>query len=160
LSRSTRQSKELYQQKVLWLYNALGRPVSAVRELALEMVLANGSRDEASRVPDELYKAVRPMLSVSRGAVLALSTPIGKRGFFFDEYTRWEEAHRMGRKGEWEVVLATADQCPRISKEFLEEERESLGDRWYRQEYELAFLDSVDSVFRHDDVTAANRGDD
>src|SRR5262249_2111481 len=101
LSPTLRQSGELFRDKVLRLYNALGRPVPTVQESALQMQLANGSRvislpgdeqtirgysgvatlivDEASRVPDALYYAVRPMLAVSRGRLVALSTPFGKR---------------------------------------------------------------------------------
>jgi hypothetical protein len=43
LSPSQRQSGELFR-KVLDLYGALGRPVPAVRETALQLELANGSR--------------------------------------------------------------------------------------------------------------------
>ena len=38
--------------------------------------------DEASRVSDELYLAVRPMLAVGDGTLWLMSTPCGKRGFF------------------------------------------------------------------------------
>jgi hypothetical protein len=38
--------------------------------------------DEASRVPDDLYYSVRPMLATSNGRLVCLSTPRGKRGFF------------------------------------------------------------------------------
>ena len=39
--------------------------------------------DEASRVPDDLYRSVRPMLAVSKGRLIALSTYFGQRGWFF-----------------------------------------------------------------------------
>src|SRR6202043_502550 len=42
--------------------------------------------DEAARVPDDLYRAVRPMLAVSAGQLICLSTPYGKRGFFHDAW--------------------------------------------------------------------------
>ena len=35
----------------------------------------------------------------------------------------------------WERIRITADQCPRIPRTFLDEERASLGNRWFRQEY-------------------------
>jgi len=38
--------------------------------------------DEASRVDDELYRAIRPMLAVSNGRLILMSTPFGKRGHF------------------------------------------------------------------------------
>jgi hypothetical protein len=40
-----------------------------------------------------------------------------------------------------------ATECPRISGEFLREEREALGPWWYEQEYECRFKENVDSVF-------------
>jgi hypothetical protein len=108
LSPSLRQSSEMYRSKVKPLYNALGRPVPTTQESALSLELANGSRiislpgdestvrgysgvkllvvDEAARVPDDLYRAVRPMLAVSGGRLICLSTPWGKRGFFFEEW--------------------------------------------------------------------------
>lgn len=42
--------------------------------------------DEASRVPDELYVAVRPMLAVSGGRLILMSTPWGRPGHFFGEW--------------------------------------------------------------------------
>ena len=40
--------------------------------------------DESARVRDDLYKAVRPMLAVGGGDLWLLSTPAGKRGFFYE----------------------------------------------------------------------------
>jgi len=138
-------SGELFR-KVTDLYQALGRPVPTIRprDNLLKLELANGSRvvalpgneatvrrfsgarllviDEASRVPDALYRAVRPMLAVSRGRLVALSTPFGKRGWYHDE---WHGS------GNWQRVRITADQCARISPEFLAEERRALGERGY-----------------------------
>ena len=44
--------------------------------------------DEAARVLDELYKAVRPMLATGDGDLFVMSTPFGQRGFFWEEWTR------------------------------------------------------------------------
>src|SRR6516165_896861 len=95
--------------------------------------------DEASRAPDELYYAMRPMLAVSDGALWLMSTPWGKRGFFYEEWTNGGP--------EWERVRAAATQYPRIPSEFLEGERASLGERTFRQEYLCEFEDSVAGVF-------------
>ena len=103
--------------------------------------------DEASRVPDDLYRAVRPMLAISGGRLILMSTPFGKRGHFFQE---WDK----GGSG-WERICVTAPECPRISPEFLEEERESMGDCWFQQEYMCEFMDSQDSVFSYEQVMVA-----
>lgn len=91
------------------------------------------------------------MIAVSGGSLIALSTPWGKRGWFYEE---WESADNT-----WERVKITADQCPRISAEFLEQERRSLGEHWYLQEYFTEFRDVIDSVFNYDDVMAAKDDD-
>lgn len=103
--------------------------------------------DEASRVDDALYQAVRPMLAVSGGRIILLSTPFGKRGFFHHEWTEGGS--------EWERVLVTAEQVPRIPKAWLANERAAIGDWWYRQEYMCEFVETSDTVFRYDDVMAA-----
>ncbi|MDW7730687.1 MAG: terminase family protein [Bacillota bacterium] len=102
--------------------------------------------DESSRVDDALHYAIRPMLAVSGGRLLLLSTPFGKRGHFFEEWT--------SGKG-WEKIEIPASKCPRISKNFLAEEKRALGDWHYRQEYECQFMENIDSVFRTDDIEAA-----
>jgi hypothetical protein len=102
--------------------------------------------DEAARVDDELYFAVRPMLAVSGGALLMLSTPYGKRGVFFEEWT--------GGHG-WDRYEVPAGEVPRIGDAFLAEERRSLPEWVYRQEYECSFEETEDQVFTHDEVEAA-----
>jgi hypothetical protein len=151
LSPSQRQSGELFR-KVLDGYHALGEPVFAVRETQDVLELEDGSRvlalpsreetlrgfsgaqllviDEAARVPDALYYSVRPMLAVSRGRLVCLSTPFGRRGFFWRE---WQGA------GPWRRTCITSRDCPRITPEFIAEERRSMGDSWVRQEYECSF---------------------
>jgi hypothetical protein len=167
LSPSQRQSGELFR-KVVDLFGALGRPMGVSAESALRLELSNGSRvvslpgdeknirgfsgvallviDEAARVEDALYCSVRPMLAVSQGRLVALSTPFGKRGWFHDE---WHG------EGDWQRVQITAEQCPRISPQFLAEERQAIGQRWYQQEYQTLFVDTVDSVFSHADIHGA-----
>jgi hypothetical protein len=75
-----------------------------------------------------------------------LSTPCGKRGWFYDEWSG---------NGTWQRVKVTAAGCPRISPAFLSEERRALGERWYRQEYECSFEDTVGALFFSEDVQAA-----
>jgi hypothetical protein len=168
LSPTLRQSGELFRDKLLPLWRTLGRPLQTRPPTQLSLELANGSRvvslpsseggirgfsgvrllviDEAARVPDDLYRAVRPMLAVSGGRLIAMSTPFGKRGFFFEEWTSSRT---------WERVRITAEQCPRISPEFLREERQALGERWYAQEYCCSFEDTVAALFAYEDLVAA-----
>jgi len=103
--------------------------------------------DEASRVDDELYMATRPMLAVSHGRHVLMSTPFGKRGHFY-------EAWKNGGDN-WERIKFTAWENQRIDKAFLEEEKRTMGDWWFKQEYECEFMDSIDSIFTTGMVQAA-----
>jgi hypothetical protein len=87
--------------------------------------------------------AARTMLAVSRGRLVALSTPWGKRGSFHAEWTG---------AGPWERYEVPATQCPRITRDFLEEKRRSLGRHFYASEYECTFTDVVDQLFTYDDI--------
>ena len=167
VSPSLRQSQELFR-KALGAYRTLGRPVPPEAENQLSLHLENGSRieslpgkestvrgfsgvrlivvDEAARVPDELYVSLRPMLATSAGRLLALSTPFGSRGWWFD-------AWRSGNS--WERYEVPASEVPRISPEFLEEERATLGSWFFAQEYECRFMESETQAFRREDVEAA-----
>ncbi len=102
--------------------------------------------DEAARVPDELYFSVRPMLAVSKGRLVAMSTPFGRRGW-------WWEASRDN--AEWERYEIPATECPRISQEFLKEEQDSMGAWWFKQEYLCEFMDNATSAFSVEDIENA-----
>src|SRR5918994_6860009 len=167
LAPALRQSQELFS-KMASFYRDLGRPISPVAERKLSLELENRSRiitlpgsektvrgfsgaallvvDEAARVEDSLYYAVRPMLAVSGGCLVIVFDPFFKRGAFFEEWT-----NGIG----WERYEVPASQCPRISEAFLEEERRSLPRRVYRQEYECSFEETDDQVFSFEDVAAA-----
>jgi len=167
-SPGLRQSGELFR-KTLACFRRLGRPVPAEAETRLSLELVNGSRiislpgnesttrgysavslllvDEASRVADEMLAALRPMLAVSGGRLIAMSTPFGKRGW-------WHDAWEDGGPG-WERVRVDATQCPRISPAFLEDERRSLGDLAYRSEHLCEFCDTDRQVFGSDHIRAA-----
>ena len=106
--------------------------------------------DEASRVPDDLYHAVRPMIAANAHAALWLmSTPNGRQGFFYDE---WQQGGP-----EWTRIETPATECPRIRPEFVEEERRHLTDQKFRQEYLCEFIaadhayfdpEAIDDAFR------------
>jgi hypothetical protein len=130
------------------------------QESALRAQFANGSRvialpgserttrgyagakliilDEAARVDDDLLAALRPTMAVVDGSLIMLSTPFGKRGEFF---RAWSEGQG------WTKVRVPASMCPRLTQEFLDDERRELGAMRFSEEYELAFLEPDESVF-------------
>src|SRR5437868_9588708 len=150
LSRSQRQSSELFRKVIDFHQVVEGhalKTAGVAGRSALRLELTNGSRivslpghegtirsysgvrllviDEAARVPTDLYRAVRPMLAVSGGRLIILSTPFGKRGFFYDAWANGG--------ADWERVEVAADRVPRIPAAFLEQERRGLGEAWFRQ---------------------------
>jgi hypothetical protein len=164
-----RQSQELFR-KIKDNYARIGPLAARIeQESSLRAEFENGSRivclpgkestvrgysdaslliiDEASRVEEDLYQAVRPMLAVSGGRLVLLSTPFGKRGFFFREWTEGGP--------DWWRVRITAEDCPRISSEWLSQERAKIGDWWFAQEYSCEFVDTQDQVFAYEDIMAA-----
>jgi hypothetical protein len=167
VSPSQRQSGELFRTVMRHLRSLVDVP-GITAESALRLELANGSRivalpgdektirgfagaalivlDEAARVEDGLIAAVRPMLATSGGSLIMLSTPFRKRGAF---YAAW-----IGDPS-WHRVRVSADQCPRISKEFLEEELRELGAQRFSEEYGLEFLEADDCVFPQPMIDAA-----
>jgi hypothetical protein len=169
LSPTLRQSGELFHT-VSDFYHQLDGIDPPESESVLRLELTNRSRivslpgngqnvrgyagvsllvvDEAARVPDDLYFTIRPMLAVSGGKLIALSTPWGRRGWYYSAWTSHEQWQR------WEIP---ANKCPRISPEFLDEEKRVLGSFWFQQEYLCEFLDSQTQAFRSEDVERAFR---
>jgi terminase large subunit-like protein len=174
VSPSQRQSGEMFRV-VLDLYRRLDGVPDLTAESALRATLANGSRiialpgtektvrgyaaatlviiDEASRVEDDLLQAVRPMLattSAQGSRLIALTTPAGKRGWFYDAWTGDQSWHR---------VRVAATYCPRISQAFLDEELRELGAQRFSEEYGLEFLDPDTAVFLTAIIDAAFSSD-
>lgn len=100
--------------------------------------------DEAARVKDVVYDAVRPMLAVSSGRAWLLSTPRGKRGFFYEEW--------IDLSNDFERVAVTAEQCARIPAKFLEREKKRMSERIYQQEYCCQFTQQPGGIFDREAV--------
>lgn len=170
-SPAMRQSGEVLQ-KCLSVYRDLGKPVLAEAENIYSLVLENGSRiislpgsaatvrgysnvdlivvDEASQVKDELPTAISPMLAVSGGTFMALSTPHGKRGWWWDAWENGGDNWMRFRQPACKIVNGkVVSMCKWIKggAQFLEEERRTLGERAFSQEYMCEFVEVVDQAF-------------
>lgn len=160
VSPSQPQSTELFR-KVHAFWEQLEGVPRAKQENLTRMELDNGSRivslpgsekttrgysgvtlvvmDEAARVPDELLAAVRPMLATTDGRFIGLTTPKGKRGWFYENWKSDDPS--------WERISVKGVDCPRISKEFLADEMKTYGPLRFSEEYECAFIDSETAAF-------------
>jgi hypothetical protein len=126
---------------------ALPADARTVRGLSPKAVLI----DESAFCPDDLYVSLRPMLAVTMGRLYLLSSPFGRRGFFFNVFDKAAPS--------WELIKVPASDCPRISPAFLAEELEALGSWRFRQEYQCEFVENVDSVFSYDQIMSAMSDD-
>lgn len=173
VSPSQRQSAEMFRV-LMRFYSKLDGAPPLNGESVLRAEFANGSRvlalpgtektvrglanvslaivDEASRVDDELLSAIRPMMATSEGGgrLIALTTPAGKRGWFHEAW--------FGT-GDWSRVKVAASDCPRISKEFLDEELKEVGAMRFSEEYQLEFRDADEAVFPFAVIAAAFSAD-
>ncbi len=167
ISPTLRQSSLLFR-RVKWVLRTLGKDFAEPEtDNALSVRLSNGSEifalpgsaetvrgysgvrlavvDEAAFIHDDLMASISPMLAVSGGRLVLLSTPFGKRGFFYREWTEGGAA--------WERYTVKAEDCPRIPAEYLAEERRKLGI-FYDQEFGCQFLDTTNALFYSADIDA------
>jgi hypothetical protein len=162
-SPSERQSAE-FLRKAAAMVRKLRIRVRGDGDNAVSLLFPNGSRiiglpgthetsrgftasliliDEASRVHDDVYDALRPMLAVEDGDLWMMSTPAGQRGFFYES---WVGGQGRGNK-EWFRMSAKATECPRIQAKFLEDERAGMVSSVFEQEYMCEFTATDDAVF-------------
>ena len=148
VSRTQRQADLLFD-KVVAAWKTLGKPIPSTRDNAVTLLLANGSKivslpndadtirgfsspravvvDEASRVDDAVFAALKPMLTIAGGTLIELSTPHGRRGHFWKMWTGGDES--------WERIMLRGDQNPRLTPEMLEQERRDMLAWEFRQEW-------------------------
>lgn len=185
------QSKELIKKIDQFIREDLELP-ELVRDSAFEKEFANGSRivalpgsersvrsysgpgmiiiDEASRVLDETYMALRPMMTGADTELVLMSTPSGKRGFFFREWDQgvgWTKievnvafTYKSGElvdampeaeyRTQREKEGVSAYYSPRHTREFLEQEISTVPEYWFQQEYGCQFVDPENQIFSYE----------
>jgi hypothetical protein len=166
ISPSERQSLELFRK--IRSFAGLTNAIDPEAETMQRIELANGSRiialsgnektvrgysapkliivDEAAFTADELWHAASPMLS-GGGRVVALTTPNGRQGWFYDAWENGGDA--------WLRIKITAKDTPRITEEFLAQERASKPHWRVSQEYMCEFIDNDATLFGSDLIEAA-----
>lgn len=163
-----RQAKLLFS-KARRLYEQAGHPLPAHSERRTGLELSNGSIiealpaverttrgysvdllvvDEAAAVPDMDYHGILPALIATQGEQLLLSTPRGKRGFF------WELWHS---DDDWQRMMVRSNEVERIRPEDLEVFRQTMPEQYFEQEFYCEWLDTEGSLFSYDDIEAALR---
>ena len=95
--------------------------------------------DEGSRMTEEYFIAVLPMLSIIRGSMDIGSTPNG---------TKWPDGtekffFKCSKDETFKKFYISADDCPRHDPEFLARQKERLPKLAYAQEYMALFTDEM-----------------
>jgi helicase-like protein len=116
----------------VWLSNgsnvvAMPQNVNTIRCYTASCVVA----DEAARVDPDLFAAVLPMTSVSRGLAILLSSAAGRTNLF-GQLDR-------DRPDDWHFTRVTAAMNPRMTTRELESQRRILGSTRYRAEFEIDY---------------------
>jgi len=104
-----------------------------IRGFTVDLLIA----DEAAFIPEEVWTAVTPMLAVSKGNIILLSTPFGKGGYFYECFQ--DEAYTN--------FHISSEDCPRRDEKFLKKERERMTRLQYAQEYLGEFVDELRQFF-------------
>ena len=192
ISPSQRQSIEFLRRIKNDINSSELLRASIVRETQTELEIRNGSRiisvpastdtirgyspdlvciDEAAHfVSDEVYyEAVRPMLMHTKGSLILISTPKGKRGFFYEAFDKSKnpdfETHILPAIVTPEVVEKYKDWgltkkdigkpiCPDISLQDLEAEKKAMDSLTFMQEYMAKFLDESLSFFPYELISS------
>lgn len=157
--------------------------VPLVEDTKLSCILANGSRviilaphagrvrsyaapdmiimDEAAWIQDDVFRAIEPMMATKPGCILAYaSTPNGKVGEFYQAWTGGgNEEALVGEnwrriQDSWYRIRVTWEDCPRITRDFVEDVRLRRGNRYVGQEYECDFVEAEDQFFTNADIAA------
>jgi hypothetical protein len=160
-SKSLRQAAEFITKVKIAIF-AVATSAYAEAKNTLGVVLRNGSRilavpaqgadaargfspdllmlDEAAFVPDDVFTALLPSLTATRGATHLISSPNGRQGIFFDAV----EGKMMNDFASFRVKSSS---IPRIDKDMLAFQRNILGELRYLQEHEAQFTTMVGAFF-------------
>jgi hypothetical protein len=107
-----------------------------IRGYTVDLLIA----DEAAFIPEEVWTAVTPMLAVTKGDKILLSTPHGKGGYY---YSCFEDKN-------FKSFHISSEECERVDPKFLEREKERMTKVQYAQEYLGEFVDELMQFFSTD----------
>jgi len=107
-----------------------------IRGYTVDLLIA----DEAAFIPEEVWTAVTPMLAVTGGDIILLSTPFGGGGYFY----------RCFQDDNFKHFHISSENCPRKNQDFLDREKARMTRTQYAQEYLGEFVDELRQFFADD----------
>ena len=110
-----------------------GRTGYAIRGYSIDLLIA----DEAAFISEAVWVAIIPMLAVTKGTLILLSTPFGKGGYFYNCFG----------DPDYLQFHISSENCPRIPKQFLQKEKSRMTKLEYAQEYLGEFIEEFTQFF-------------
>lgn len=104
-----------------------------IRGYTVDLLIA----DEAAFIPEDVWTAVTPMLAITRGDIILLSTPHGKGGYFYRCFT----------DPTFKSFHVSSEDCLRKDQHFLDQEKSRMSKAQYAQEYLGEFIDELRQFF-------------
>lgn len=166
LAKSLVYAKEKYERKIIWkgdnkptkhrlmfkngtgiLCYAAGETGEGQRGFTIKKLMI----DEGSRMSEEYFIASMPMLSVIGGTMDLGSTPAGKKHKDGSE----KFFYKCSKDKSFRKYYISGEDCPRHSKDFLEQQRERMTKLAYAQEYLAIFTDELKQFFDKDLIEKA-----
>lgn len=133
--------------------SAIARPVGntgdAVRGFTGDVLII----DEASRMPELAFTAAKPTLLTTAGEIWMCSTPHGKTGYFYECFVNKANRFKVFHISSEEVINnrpiseSWTEKKRTEAIKFLAEEKESMSELQYGQEYLGLFLDELRQYF-------------
>jgi len=104
-----------------------------IRGFTVDLLIA----DEAAYIKPTVWTAITPMLAITRGRKILLSTPHGRTGYFYDCFN----------DPTYTSFHVSAEDCPRKDVKFLENEKKRMTKVQYATEYLGEFIDELKQFF-------------
>lgn len=150
-NRPTKTRLKLKNKSVIWCLptglNGIG-----IRFLTVDRLYA----DEASRIPEDVWEAVTPMLVTTGGDMILLSTPFGTQGYFYDVLINKNNAFKSFTRFrlDTETVLKNRKICDTWTKmqrekalDHIAREKSRMTELGFAQEYKGQPLEDLKQVF-------------
>jgi phage FluMu gp28-like protein len=123
----------------------IGRDGENVRTYTADMIIV----DEAAFINEEIFQQVlSPMLAVTDGDFIIISTPYGKQGFFWNKWSK---------ENNWFTKQVPSWENPKIGANYIEEQREQLTSIQFKQEVRGEFDSNENSFLDESLLVSATR---
>lgn len=122
----------------------VGQDGSNIRGYGTDLMIV----DEAAFIEDHIFQEVlMPMLAVGESQLVLLSTPFGKKGFF---YRMFEKS--LDEDSNWYSKQVPTSANPLIDDNFIEEQRDAMTRTQFKQEILGEFDENISGFFTRDEL--------